>query len=67
MGLLVRRQVARLRKALVAAGEVAHVGLFTCMRAQVGSQVEVQGEPLVTQRAFEWLLSSVHQLVPFQL
>jgi hypothetical protein len=60
-------QVARLSESLVAVWETANVRFFTCVRSQVGAQVEVQREAFLADVAFVWLFTRVHQLVPFEL
>jgi len=54
---LVRSQIWRLSKALVAVRIGANVGLFSSMRAQVSAQVEIKREPLPAYLAFIWFFT----------
>lgn len=72
MRLFVGSQVAGLSEALLTARVVALVGLFTCMRPQMCSEVEVEGKGFPAELALEGLFSlskrySVYQHMSAQL
>lgn len=60
-------QIAGLREALVAVWISANVRLFSSMRPQMRSQVEIERESLAAKSAFERLLSRMNQLVALEL
>ena len=63
-----RFEVGRLRELFVAPVKWAYVRSVTRVDPDVGSEVEVQREPLTTalKRALEGLLARVNKLMPFQ-
>lgn len=60
-------KIRGLSESLVAACERADVWLLASVRAQVGSQVEIEGEAFLAYVAFVRLLTRVHQLMTLEL
>ena len=67
MRLLMSCQIAGLREALVAVWISANVRLFSSMRPQMRSQVEIEREALAAEGALERLLSGMDQLMALEL
>lgn len=67
MRLLMGSQVRALGEPPVALRPGAHVRLLSGVRAQMRSQIEIQGKALVADVALVGLLASVDQLVTFKL
>lgn len=66
VSLLVCSQIGALGESLEAVWKRAYVRLFTRVRSQVSSEVEVEREPLVADVTFIGLLTSVDKLVPLE-
>lgn len=66
MRLLVCSQIGALGESLEAVWKRAYVRLFTRVRSQVSSEVEVERKPLVADVTFIGLLPSVDKLVPLE-
>jgi hypothetical protein len=60
-------QVARLSEPLEAVRKRTDVGLFSGVRAQMGSQIEVKRKAFVANVAFVGFLARVDELMPFEL
>ena len=67
MRLLMSRQIAGLREALVAVWISANVRLFTSVRPQMRSQVEIERESLAAEGALERLFTRMDQLMALEL
>lgn len=67
VGLFMSCKIRGLSESLVAACEGADVWLLAGVRAQVGSQIEIEGEAFLAYVAFVRLLTRVHQLMTLEL